>query len=170
MFSLSSLQKGDFYAGIGSRETPPEIQAVMTDIARSLKGEGIILRSGGAGGADTAFEKGAGSLKEIYLPWKGFDGGKSTLYSYNDRHGEIARRFHPAWHRLSQGAQKMMIRNSAQIFGLDFLTRSSCVIAWTKDGQASGGTGQAIRIAQAYGVPVLNLYFQEIVNELRGLL
>jgi len=58
MFSLSSLQKGDVYAGIGSRETPPEIQTVMTDIARHLKGRGVILRSGGAGGADISAMRG----------------------------------------------------------------------------------------------------------------
>jgi SpoU rRNA methylase family enzyme len=32
------------------------------------------------------------------------------------------------------------------------------VICWTKDGAATGGTGQAIRMANHYGVPVLNLF------------
>lgn len=36
-----------------------------------IRKEGCILRSGGAEGADTAFENGVRSLynKEIYLPW-----------------------------------------------------------------------------------------------------
>lgn len=57
------------YTGIGSRETPPEIQEIMTNYARKLDKLGFILRSGGAMGADTAFEKGS-TNKEIYLPWK----------------------------------------------------------------------------------------------------
>ena len=34
---------------------------------------------------------------------------------------------------------------------------SDFVLCWTEDGEASGGTGQAMRIAAAHGVPVYNL-------------
>lgn len=64
------------YAGIGSRETPPEVIDVMKDFAYAVAHEAI-LRSGGAPGADTAFEYGAkfaGGQREIYLPWSGFNG------------------------------------------------------------------------------------------------
>ncbi len=40
-----------FYAGIGSRETPPIICAQMTEIAKYLDKYGFILRSGHAPGA-----------------------------------------------------------------------------------------------------------------------
>lgn len=52
-----------FYTGIGSRETPQEIQNLMFKIAQKLDSK-YILRSGGADGADLAFEKGS-SKKEI---------------------------------------------------------------------------------------------------------
>ena len=46
------------YAGIGSRSTPPEVQAVMRTLANNLEYTGFTLRSGGAKGADSAFEHG----------------------------------------------------------------------------------------------------------------
>jgi predicted Rossmann fold nucleotide-binding protein DprA/Smf involved in DNA uptake len=47
-----------YYAGIGSRETPKEICNKMTEIASLLEKQDFVLRSGGANGADSAFEKG----------------------------------------------------------------------------------------------------------------
>ena len=46
----------DTYAGIGSRETPAEIQAQMNEVAKELEAAGYTLRSGNAEGADKAFE------------------------------------------------------------------------------------------------------------------
>lgn len=63
-----------FYAGIGSRETPPAILETMRAAARRLRDLGFVLRSGGAAGADTAFAEGAGVCSEIFLPWPGFRG------------------------------------------------------------------------------------------------
>jgi len=51
-----------------------------------------------------------------------------------------------------------MIRNSHQIFGWDMLKESDFIICWTKDGKFSGGTGQALRIADHYGIKIYNLY------------
>ena len=68
------------YTGIGSRKTPPFMCWVMTKLAQDLCAKQALLRSGGAGGADTAFEDGADWRKEVYLPWKGFNGNESKLY------------------------------------------------------------------------------------------
>lgn len=66
-----------FYTGVGSRETPRDVQAVMYKFAQKMALHGAVLRSGGADGADTAFELGCDKQqgkKEIYLPWQGFNG------------------------------------------------------------------------------------------------
>jgi predicted Rossmann fold nucleotide-binding protein DprA/Smf involved in DNA uptake len=55
------------YTGVGSRKTPKAITNLMTELARTLGDSGWCLRSGGADGADVAFESGA-STKEIYVP------------------------------------------------------------------------------------------------------
>lgn len=52
-----------YYAGVGSRETPQDILNTMYKIGKYLASKGYTLRSGGAIGADTAFENGCDSVK-----------------------------------------------------------------------------------------------------------
>lgn len=153
---IEALIEPGFYTGVGSRETPPEVCDRMTRAARYLADRGMTLRSGAAEGADQAFEAGAGA-KEIYLPWRAFQSHKSTLYRQSEEAMELAAKFHPAWDALKMPVKRLMSRNVYQVLGLDLETPSRFVICWTKDGGASGGTGQAIRVAQAYNIPVLNL-------------
>jgi len=47
-----------YYAGIGSRSTPDNVLGIMEKLGIVLAKKGFILRSGGADGADKAFEKG----------------------------------------------------------------------------------------------------------------
>lgn len=148
-----------YYAGIGSRETPKSIMNLMKQMARHLALNGYILRSGGAQGADTAFEVGCDSVKgkkEIYLPWRNFQGSDSQLILHDERAYKIAEEFHPYWSNLSQGARKLQARNSHQVLGEDLATPSDFVVCYTPKGQGKGGTGQAIRIAKAYNVPVFD--------------
>lgn len=145
----------NYYAGIGSRETPPDILALMTKIAVSLAKSGHILRSGGADGADSAFEAGANE-KEIYLPWLGFNGNPSKLLPSKEAF-IMAEKFHPAWHKCSHAARKLHARNCHQVMGKDLKTPSAFIICWTKGALGGGGTGQAIRIAKAHDIPVHDL-------------
>lgn len=148
------------YTGIGSRETPKEILSIFEYIGLWLASKGYILRSGHAAGADSAFECGcdaAGGCKEIYLPWKGFNGSDSKLILRdNDDAISIAMHYHPAFDRLSNGAKKLQARNAYQIFGYNLDTPSDFVVCWTKGGKGSGGTGQAIRIAKDNSIPVFD--------------
>lgn len=134
------------YAGIGSRETPDHILDLMNSLAIELQSRGFTLRSGGAAGADTAFERGAGIRKEIYRPE---DASSAAL--------SLAERFHPNWSRCSYQAKLLHARNGYQVLGRDLNSPVRGVICWTKDGKASGGTGQAIRIAEYHRIPVFNL-------------
>lgn len=148
----------EFYAGIGSRETPPDVLKKMTSWAYYLDGCGFILRTGGARGADQAFEAGAGPETRMYLPWRGFEGKEGIVCGASERLAAVAEKFHPAWGRLSQGAKRLMTRNVAQVLGDDNETvPSKFVLCWTPGGKAGGGTGQAIRIAKHYGIPVFDL-------------
>ena len=151
-----------YYTGVGSRNTPPGILKLMEDIARHLQREGYTLRSGGAGGADTAFETGAGLDKEIFYAK---DATPAAM--------EMAGRFHPAWNALrrdgtpvvSDYAKKLHGRNSFQVLGRNLQIPSRFLICWTQDGckrhvdrtQDTGGTGTAISIADANNVHVYNL-------------
>lgn len=148
-----------YYAGIGSRETPKEMLEHFKYIAGVLANKGFTLRSGGAKGADSSFEIGCDrvkGLKEIFLPWRGFENSSSKLYNISDEAMKIAAKYHPYWYNLSQGAQKLQARNSYQVLGYDLKTPSNFIICYTKGGKGSGGTGQAIRIAKANNIPVFD--------------
>lgn len=126
------------------------------------------------GGADSAFEHWGGVGAEIYLPFDDFEGKRDNghyfvnaqfLPSYRKAY-KLASEYHPNWDACSGGAKKMHTRNVFQILGQGLDKPSLFVVCWTKDGKASGGTGQALRIAKAYDVPVFNLYFENALDNL----
>ena len=163
-----------YYTGIGSRETPPEILSLMKEIAEQLREKGYILRSGGADGADRAFESKAKKQKEIYLPWKGFNNSKSNLYNLSEEAFELAEKLHPGWKYLKRGARKLMARNCYQVLGEDLETPSEFVVCWTPDGcethtdrkSKTGGTGQAISLADLADIPVYNLANEASIDKI----
>lgn len=144
-----------YYAGIGSRQTPDHVLTSMATIATLLDCRDYILRSGGAKGADQAFEKSA-SKPEIFLPRA--DCPVWTIV--------CTMQFHPFPDALSAYAWQLMNRNAMQILGRDGDTPVDFVVCWTKDGKASGGTGQAIRIAESLDITVYNLYNSDEVDAL----
>ena len=144
------------YAGIGSRETPAAMLLYFTRLATTLHASGYTLRSGGAPGADSAFEQGVLKLKQIFLPWKGFNGNASPLFRIPDQAFTIARKFHPAWKTLKPSARCLLARNVQQVLGADCDDPSRFVVCWTKDAKGEGGTGHAIRVARAHNIPVFD--------------
>lgn len=173
------------YAGIGSRQTPPEVLGWMKQLAAYLGRRGCILRTGRVAGADTAFEKGAdkvGGPKEIFLPWPGF--GNSARFTVRDKKGKehsppcslrpsvesfsIAAKHHPAWQACSPGVQFLHARNCHILLGSDLSSLVSFVICATKDGKVIGGTGQALRLALSHKIPVYNLALPLSREELKA--
>ena len=149
------------YAGIGSRKTPQDILLVMDKIARYNQSLGFKLYSGGADGADKAFANNV-TNKTVFLPWNGFNGQDGIVISHPDAM-RLAETLHPAWHLLSQGARNMMARNCHQILGESLNDPVNFVVCWTPDGsegitsRETGGTGQAIRLAHKYEIPICNM-------------
>ena len=158
-----------YYAGIGSRKTPFHILSLMTNIARDLEAIGYTLRSGGADGADKAFSHGCKN-KEIYIPWKGFNGiNDATSTEATKDAFLIVSSIHPAWDRCSHGAKKLHARNVHQILGSDIHDEdnySSFVVCWTPNGQTIGGTATAIKLANQRDIPVYNLALPGDLNKL----
>jgi hypothetical protein len=151
----------NFYAGIGSRETPDNILVDMNTIAMKLAYQGYILRSGGAKGADSAFELGcdlAEGTKQI------FKANDATVTSI-----KLASQYHPAWHRCNDFVKKLHARNGLILLGRDLSVPVKCIICWTPYGKVTGGTGQAMRIAIDKQIPIYNLAvlsIEEVLNKL----
>lgn len=187
------------FAGIGSRDTPPDMLDLLRRASHWLVATGWTCRTGGAPGADTACEQGAlqalhedalvgpehashGQL-EVYLPWPRFERGTAyydrvchtpdgdlNLVCFDetsDHAHDLAASLHPAWGGLTQGARKLHARNCYQILGYGLDRPVGFVLCWTKDGalgtpeapvtKETGGTGQAIRLAAARSIEVMNL-------------
>jgi hypothetical protein len=176
--------------GIGSRGTPESIQQFMSWCGYQIAEKGWVLRSGGAAGADKAFEygistwdkesKGTKKLREsmeIFLPWKGYENAPDDTeheYKYKKeldvKAEEIAKRIHPAWHNCSYGAKKMHTRNIYQLLGYSLELQSDYVMCWTPDGKDVGGTRTVITLARELGIPVLNFFYKEDIEKATELL
>lgn len=147
------------FAGIGSRETPFDIQLLMHDIGAYLGERGYTLRSGHCEGADLAFEKGVDSVKgkkEIFLQ---SDCTKEAL--------ELGLKFHPNPKALKTKFTRQLIgRNGMIILGQNLDVPCGHVIYYAKEDQltreVSGGTAQGIRIARYHGIKCFNLYFEDV--------
>lgn len=173
-----------YYTGVGSRETPEHILELMRKTGKALASQGWTLRSGGAKGADQAFEAGWWDHRmsqdacyraddyECYLPWDGYedhtrvshDGCNILPSGIHFKNWEIAEgmamAMHPAWEVCKQGARKMHTRNIFQVLGRNLDTPSKMLIAWTRfdsKGNPKGGTATAIKLAQENGIQVFNL-------------
>jgi len=138
-----------YYTGVGSRSTPSEILDLMKNIAIKLSNENWILRSGGAIGADNAFEKGVDSVN-----------GKKEIYfakHANQKAIDLAATIHPAWNKCTDYVKKLHARNCFQVLGYNLNIPSKILICWTKDGKDIGGTRTAIVLARKNKIRVLNL-------------
>lgn len=150
------------YAGIGARRAPDDMLALAQMVAERLDEKGWTLRSGHAPGMDQAFETGAGRNAEVYLPWPSFEHSEpleadTIIDRPTSAAMNIAGRYHPHWERCSRGARALHGRNVHQILGRDCNAPCRFVICWTAHAEISGGTGQAVRVALDYGVPIFNL-------------
>lgn len=164
------------YAGVGHRDlngftepnTGEPIQNVMAWVAGELEKMGYSLNSGGAKGADAAFEFGVK------------DSGHKTIFRSTDASEEtraIAQELHPAHEKLQGHALDLFARNTNQIFGRNLDQIVDFVLCYTKDGceshttrtRDSGGTGQAIEMASRKGVPVFNMKNPDWFSRLKKL-
>ena len=171
------------YAGVGSRTTPPDVLAGMSDLAQALGDAGFALSTGGAAGADRAFETGAlrtDAPVTIHTPWPGYNGYRpgrdpeTDIDVIHPKPGDavrgrsflhLARTHHPAWDRCRRGARALFLRNVSILAGaLDddgALLPVCAAIAWNPSGSAqgreAGGTGHTLRVAAELGIPVVNV-------------
>jgi hypothetical protein len=179
------------YAGIGSRQTPPPVLELIETIAAMLARDGWVLRTGMSPGADQAFYRGARAGRgrvELYLPWPGFeaqardeDEGEEVreLAEPSAAAYELSARFRPGQTgldtELDPRARDLLARDAHQVLGADLATPVGFVVCWTPDssldgsGPGAGGTGQALRIANASRIPAFNLARAEHARQLSRL-
>lgn len=183
------------YTGIGSRETPESVLRIMRWLGYQLATQGWVLRSGGADGADYAFERGVlyhthqhggfnADKMRIYLPGPRFK-TRSRLVVADPTQGycdassfpnwsqavQLASTVHPAWDRVERNPWFVALhaRNCYQVLGDNLASPSEMVVFWaplTRNGDIRGGTRTAVVLAQRHGIPTYNLAIPEDYEQL----
>lgn len=175
-----------YYTGIGSRDVPQDIDSRMRSVGYSMGVFDWTLRSGKAKGSDEAFQTGLQGFisqregnptkyAEVYIPWRGFKGGEGLLDCWDivppdmSKSEDIAKLYHPAWDRCSQGAKKMHCRNVNQVLGMDLNTPSEFVLFYAPEskGKVKGGTATAVNLARDKGIPTINMLFDDWMVKVR---
>ena len=151
-------------ACIGTRELPETERPFLNRIGQWLAQSDFIIASGNADGSDNAFAQGANQFYpkrvNLYLPWSGYNSekivkGNGVIVLDKLKHDyafERMRRHHPASDRLKQGAQKLHARNA-----LILKEAIACIAYHPTPGR--GGTEMGVRLAEYYGIPVINIAF-----------
>jgi hypothetical protein len=139
-----------YYAGIGARATPNQVLHQMEGLALTYSGAQYILRSGGAAGADSAWQNGSRGHFQL------FEAAHATNEAI-----KMASQFHPNWKACNQYVTRLHGRNMMILFGPRLDEPADFVCCWTPGGKATGGTGQALRAAEHFGIPIFNLAVDE---------
>jgi len=135
-----------YYAGIGARATPQLNLIEMTIASAALEADKFILRSGGAKGADSAFERGVKDhMKDIF-----------TAEDCSFAAEIYAEKYHPNWTACSPYVRRLMGRNAHVLFGEMLDTPVEFVLCWTPQGKITGGTGHTLRMAMEARIPIYN--------------
>jgi hypothetical protein len=158
-------------ACIGSRELSEHELSTCEKLGWWIARCGHELHSGNATGADQAYARGANQvnpeLVHLHIPWYRYERAaicngnivwnlEEISVEWHEKYAKVAEKLHPAWHRLSQGARKLMIRNGFIVKPPPEFDFVDLVLAFP--GRLKlGGTGQGMRLANDYGIKLVDL-------------
>jgi len=151
------------YAGIGSRQTPPQVLRVMDAMGYHLAPRWD-LRTGGAQGADMAFEAGAQRAGGWIWTWTADDVCPVRDAWAWERAEAVAPR---PLETMAPHVQRLLARNMLVLFGDDGLSPVEWVCCWTPGAACVGGTGHVIRAAGEAGIRVYNLAESRVMRLFR---
>lgn len=173
-------------ACVGSRSLTGEQETICEKLGAWIVSCSHELHTGAAVSADQSFARGANqvdpALVHLHLPWLSYERESIVLGNHVDIFPSLdqktqqvyldyAKVHHPAWGRLSQGAQKLHARNGRIIFPNGYPGKPvDLVIAWPSKKIGGGGTGMGMRMAEAEGIPLVDLSkLQDQQRELHNL-
>ena len=161
-------------AGIGSRDLSHEWLSDCHKLGEWIVKCGHQVISGNATGADFAFASGGNAVDpskvHLMLPWGSFNQGQIAPMNVITSEADLdqtergfylglARKYHPRFDYLSQGAAKLHLRNGMILFppAGNHPRPLDLVLAWPSMKVGGGGTGQGMRIARGEGIECIDL-------------
>lgn len=175
------------YAGVGSRACNATELGLIQKISQHVANRNWLLRSGGAKGADSAFEWGCQQAlghKEIFIPCSPFNGRQSgDMDVFNipfdmDVFETYVSKIHPNPQALLQPKNRFALlahtRNVYQILGPNVDDPVDLVIycANEHNGVVAGGTATAVHLARSLEIPTYNLRYNHVaaVDAIKGII
>jgi hypothetical protein len=160
-----------FYTGVGSRSTPTEVLQLMTYTAKILDKLDYTLRSGGASGADCAFERGSNkhaiySISRNHTPVS----GKASIIPDLEPYRQLVLECCLHYKNIrNQNIKDLHTRNICQVIGHipSEIIKSDFLLCYTYSGECIGGTATAIRCAERFDIPVFNFGKYATIEEIK---
>ena len=154
---------------IGTRRLSPGWRKLLLEFSRAMSEAGWWVRTGAATGCDQTWaEHMRGPQVSLYLPWPTYEkewwqgSGYRIQYRPTKEAEKITARYYPRpWKEVKPGVRLLHARNVHIILGPKCDKPADLVLCYTVDGGVSGGTGQGIRIAEGFGIPVLNVHWPQ---------
>jgi hypothetical protein len=165
---------------IGSRETPRRVLDLMSLMGLAFSKAGHFSYSGGAPGADKAWLSRYDLSKSLaIIPYNGFNdlhtGPGVITWAEMNNESRIksyikAKEVFPDLDSQRDIIKTLFCRNAMQVLGEDCVSPVDHVYYWTtvRNGEETGGTRIAIRIAQRHGIPCTNLNNKEVFERLKA--
>lgn len=151
----------EIYTSVGSRKTPLEELMLQSKLVYLLNLLNITVRTGDCPEGGDLYTRHSVKVNpnaiEVYRP-----------SDVNDAALHLASQYHPYWDNCKWGARRLHARNGFQVLGMGLDDPSAFLVCYTESGaltqeerikqfKKTGGTGQAIALAEAHRVPVFNL-------------
>lgn len=148
----------NIFTGIGSRLIDSKHINLLYKIACLLEQDDWKCRTGDASGSDSVFRDAYSTNPRnlsIYTPAQ----IQIDLCGNASKAKEIMYKYHPNPDAVKRNkfSECLLARDVYQVLGPSLEEPSKIVICYTQEGKLIGGTAMAIRIANAYGIPVLNI-------------
>lgn len=151
------MQKQHIFTGIGARTIPSNIFSLLCSIGILLRNNNWVCRTGTARGSDMAF-RASYEARPANLEVYATEDILHNKYGNADLAKRIVRNYHPCYDEIKYDfCQALLARNVYQILGSDLNTPSEIVFCYTENGLVQGGSSIVLRIAQHYGIPIVNL-------------
>jgi hypothetical protein len=129
-------------------------------------------RSGGAAGADIAFETGFRSTRGSFAVFRPrpLATMRAEMDLFDREVRPIAGAHMPSIFGMSAGNAGLLARNMNQVLGADLRSPCDFVVCWTPTldyrSREAGGTRYACLLAQARGIPIFNIADSEQFDSL----
>lgn len=162
-----------FYVGCGSTDAPEPILKLMKRLAGIMAQRGVHLRTSEQPGPDTVFRQGSLGKFFTYIPEEDFGGlsawGMPSELSPSGPRATLARKLNPMFLMMPESEKRWDIVANSVVLGLSGGDLAKLLLTWTPDGatkpgeftERTGHVARYLKLADRFGVPVLNLARRE---------